>query len=751
MKLTIDHALLMAVEAQNEGRVETADGLYTAILKSEPKHADANHNLGLIAIDLGKIKIATNHFRTAIRANSSIADFWISHVDAYVRLSKLKAAKKIIDIARGNGIDPGRLDRCIDKIRELKNRTGNMPVPLNPPVRMQKGIVDLYQKHEFLAALNQISKLASAYPNSAELYNLRGACLRQLDQTNAAIQCYRAAISLNPENEEFFNNLGNVLRRSGRMDEAVNSYIGALNINPSYDQAYLNLGFLLMTITFSRPAPEVRGVIIKMLKKGNLVRPKEISAAIVSLLRCDADLDAILQEYASASAEAILGYVETNFSQNELLLQFMIACPIPDLKFEELFKTLRRTILFHIKKILPNDAPLKFQIALATQCFNNEFLYELTSDEIKLIKQLEADIELNLAKNIQPTSQELLCLLSYRPFHTFKWHSLVQIKPELTVLYNQQVTNHIEEQKIKLSLNTLDIMTNDISLRVKDQYEESPYPRWMSTGVVPTPKDVSQIMRESRIRLNKEDICKVKEPNILIAGCGTGQHAIETAVKFKNSKVLAIDLSTSSLAYAQRKTNELNITNIEYMQADILQLSQLDTQFDIVESVGVLHHMAQPIDGWRVLTSMLKPGGLIKIGLYSKLARQHITQIRKEISQLGLGPDIETLRRFRKKIISSDSAHYVKITNSGDFYSASTLRDLLFHVQEHQFTIPEIRNSLEILGLGFCGFEPFPQDNKFKEIYKEGEATYDLNNWENFENKFPDTFGRMYQFWGQKF
>ena len=133
-----------------------------------------------------------------------------------------------------------------------------------------------------------------------------------------------------------------------------------------------------------------------------------------------------------------------------------------------------------------------------------------------------------------------------------------------------------------------------------------------------------------KLKLFDDAIKEVEAPNILIAGCGTGQHSIGTAARFKDSKVLAIDLSLSSLSYAKRKTEELGIQDIDYMQADILDLGKLGRQFDIVESAGVLHHMEDPVAGWRVLTDCLKPGGLMKIGLYSELAREHIVEIRQE-------------------------------------------------------------------------------------------------------------------------
>ena len=111
----------------------------------------------------------------------------------------------------------------------------------------------------------------------------------------------------------------------------------------------------------------------------------------------------------------------------------------------------------------------------------------------------------------------------------------------------------------------------------------------------------------------------------LTGSIGTGKST--TAAMFKSSKVLAIDLSLSSLAYAKRKTEELAINNIEYMQADILDLGKLNKQFDIIESSGVLHHMDNPIKGWKVLTDCLTAGGLMRIGLYSELARKNIVKI----------------------------------------------------------------------------------------------------------------------------
>ena len=264
------------------------------------------------------------------------------------------------------------------------------------------------------------------------------------------------------------------------------------------------------------------------------------------------------------------------------------------------------------------------------------------------------------------------------------------------------------------------------------------------------PMSVSNVVEQINLKLHDNKITDVEKPEILIAGCGTGQHSIVTAARFESSKVFAVDLSLSSLAYAKRKTEEFAIENINYMQADILDLKKLNKQFDIIESSGVLHHMNDPMAGWQALTDCLKPGGLMKIGLYSELARLHIVKIRKEIIDAGIGSSDEEMKSFRDKTIESDNDHHRQVLRFPDFYSLSEFRDLLFHVQEHRFTIPQIKECVNKLGLYFCGFENELIVRDFKLKFPRNEDSYDLEKWQEYEEANPVVFAGMYQFWCQK-
>ena len=291
---------------------------------------------------------------------------------------------------------------------------------------------------------------------------------------------------------------------------------------------------------------------------------------------------------------------------------------------------------------------------------------------------------------------------------------------------------------------------DSVSRKVREQYERNPYPRWVKLRVLSKAKPIAKFCDEAKLSLHSEAIKRQSSPSILIAGCGTGQHSIETASRFANCQVTAVDLSRSSLAYAQRKTSELGITNIEYLQADILNLGELGRKFDIVESSGVLHHMADPMAGWRVLVDLLKTGGLMKIGLYSELARRHIVMTREEIAAEGIGSSGAEIRQFRHYLAESHDQHHFLLTRSPDFFSLSMLRDLIFHVQEHRFTAIKIQRCLEDLGLKFCGFQSQDIVSKFRDFFGKNAGTCDLALWHQFEESHPRTFAGMYQFWCQK-
>jgi SAM-dependent methyltransferase len=205
-----------------------------------------------------------------------------------------------------------------------------------------------------------------------------------------------------------------------------------------------------------------------------------------------------------------------------------------------------------------------------------------------------------------------------------------------------------------------------------------------------------------------------------------------------------------------RKADELGVSNIRFRQADILGLGALQERFHLIEAMGVLHHMENPMTGLQILAGLLEPQGFMRIGLYSRKARTYIEKARELIRSRGLLATPAGIRGARKmffelaKDVSTDE-WITKVVNSSDFYSLSNCRDLLFHVQETCYDLSEIASMLDRAGLRFLGFEPNARTlQQFRGLYSSAEDLADLGKWDEYENRFPDTFTGMYQFWCQK-
>lgn len=281
-----------------------------------------------------------------------------------------------------------------------------------------------------------------------------------------------------------------------------------------------------------------------------------------------------------------------------------------------------------------------------------------------------------------------------------------------------------------------------VSARVRAMYEEHPYPRWSSLAV----------SRRTTVRSLIRELAGREGPDpsqrILIAGCGTGRQAAHTARSFPDARILALDLSRASLGYAVRMTHALGIANVDYMQGDLLDLGRLSEQFSLIFCSGVLHHMHDPRAGWATLVERLHQRGIMKIALYSTIARRAVTAARDLLdSETRAGSDAD-VRAVRERLLALPPQHPARaVIESTDFYSLSGCRDLVMHVQERTYSIPQLGLELEALGLRFLGFQlPVTVQQAFSREFPAAGAARSLDAWAAFEERHPLTFWGMYQF-----
>ena len=764
--------LIKAKSYAGKGKMDEACQLYFRILERFPQNKSANDGLlrihETLAIDYkkelvslftqGKLDMAIDKAKLLTKKFTHSAEIWgilgssllcqgnfKEAIEGYRQALRIKPDYvevycNIGDALKGNG-------DLQEAIKHYKQAITIMPDNAN--VYNNIGTV-LIAVGDTDKAINNFKQAIAIKPDLLEAYNNLGNALCSKNDLNAGIKIYKQAILLQPNCAELLNNMGVALQSNNDLENAINSYAKAIRLRFDFDEAYFNMGLALKNVIFTTPNTDVQKIIVSILNKKTYVKPKDILKASISLLKSDFSIENVIKNFSTKKPGQLIQEVVQVLTNIPLLLKLMSVCPIADPELEVIFRKVRNVLLLSVNKTVFSEEILLFLSTLGLQCFINEFVYSENEKETKAIEELEFLISEILSKGQQPNPQFILCLASYKALHEYEWISFLRINNNIADVFTMHVMEPMQEKKIKTYIPVLENITNKVSSNVRAQYEINPYPRWINTCLTLKPLSISGVINEVDLRTFNKKINDIKNPNILIGGCGTGEHSTNSAIRFQNSNVLAIDLSLSSLAYAKRKTEEFNLKNIEYLQADILNIEKLKRQFDIVESVGVLHHMDNPIEGWEKLTDCLKPGGLMKIGLYSQLARQDIEKIRKKIEKLNFKIDDVAMKVFRDELINSGKENYKYIMQSPDFYCLSSLRDLIFHVQEHRFTLPQIKDCLSRLGLKFCGFESNEILKSFKLINSGVNDPYDLDKWSFYEKNNPLTFSNMYQFWCQK-
>ena len=167
MELTLDQALQKGIEAHKAGKVQEADQYYTAILKAQPKHPDANHNLGVLAVGVGKVQEALPFFKTALETNPNITQFWLSYIDALVKLDRITDAKAVFDQAKSNGANGDAFDQLEKKLGSEKGTpTNEKSNAQEPPKDQLQSVLNLYRQGQLQKALEKCEAISLQHPNS---------------------------------------------------------------------------------------------------------------------------------------------------------------------------------------------------------------------------------------------------------------------------------------------------------------------------------------------------------------------------------------------------------------------------------------------------------------------------------------------------------------------------------------------------------------------------------------------------------
>lgn len=403
-----------------------------------------------------------------------------------------------------------------------------------------------------------------------------------------------------------------------------------------------------------------------------------------------------------------------------------------DPEIELLLTALRREILFasrlsgNVQKFLP---------VLATQVWLNQYIFGESEAET-----IEIERRLSLPST---TLAEPARLALYRPMAEIGVDPMGPRGVEWRRLHDLSVREPNKEAAFATRLPVLTPLPLE-SEPVRAQYEAAPYPRWREIPAV-APGERRHLLSRFAPERTWDGGLKV-----LIAGCGTGRQALVAARGYGvDAEVTAVDISRRSLGHAAVRASEIGAPNLRLALADIMAIGDLGQCFDVIECFGVLHHLPDPLEGWRQLARLLAKDGIMQVALYRGAGRRHCAAARTRSREIDLGSAPADIRAFRHHVFANAARTDLReLLSIGDFYSMSGCRDLIFHARERDYDLEEIGASLDHLGLDFLGLQvPFPVQRRFSNRFKDVGAQRSLDDWETFEAESPDAFDALYRFW----
>ena len=696
-------ALLTLAETQRQnGRPNEADAVCARVLAMQPGHTRALHMRGLLAYDQGRLADALDCYEQALAVAPTVAAIHDGLAETYRALAQ-----------------PVEAERHYRRVSELRPTAvtllnlGNALMELDRP----KDAAGVYQSALYLDA------------NLPEAYNGLGNALAALGQPQAA-DAFARAIALRPEFTRAHEGLIDAYLAANDRQAALQAACQAL---PRTISPRLRLQFL-DCLANDGPAidiPGLRGAVQRALLE-RWTRPQDLAQATCRIVALRTPFDA----------------------HDPLLRTLLELAPVCHREVERELTKQRRILL---EAITAGDRPapemLGLSCVLARQCFINEYAWNCSPEEHGQVGRLRDALQADLDRGLSPPDAVLAAVAMYLPLAALSGADRLLSYPrkdEIAELVTQQIVEPFEELRLRDLIHRATSIDDDVSRLVRDQYEEHPYPRWVATAGAIERVHLADWLEGRFPRGAAVSLPADRVLDILIAGCGTGQQVVETIRSLADVKVTAIDLSLASLAYAARMTAKLDIGDIDYIQADLLQSAGLGRSFDMIGAGGVLHHLADPWRGWRALLGLLRPGGVMNVLLYTERGRRDVRCAREWISSQGHAPTAEGIRRCRHELMALHEDWASRLSASPDFFSASGCRDLLFHAHEQAVTLPEVSRFLAGEGVTLLGVETSTSTEQMFEAWDKGtsrDPLRDLARWDLFEAEHPDCFAGMLNLW----
>jgi SAM-dependent methyltransferase len=232
------------------------------------------------------------------------------------------------------------------------------------------------------------------------------------------------------------------------------------------------------------------------------------------------------------------------------------------------------------------------------------------------------------------------------------------------------------------------------SKNVSNMYRKFPYPFPNSKT-----KNVNELLNLFKI-FSIENKFNFDNKNVLDVGTGTGHRIMNVALNYKKTCFLGLDFSKNSIKIAQELVKKNQATNIKFSVANLLKKIDSKQKFDVILSMGVLHHVSNPERGLKNILSVLEKNGILFLYLYGKLGG-HQRMIKKKIISLLLKNKTNYEEGIKLvKEMKFDSFEYGwNIDYKTELEKNSVIVDAYLHANEKLYDFDDIHALMQNSGL----------------------------------------------------
>ena len=788
----------IAVQQHRAGHLAKAETLYRAVLARNPKHIGAWHNLGLLGMQTNRPVVAIEGYAAALELDDRKPD-WHSRLALAQRvLGRLDDA--IEHFRRAIELEPERVETHLNLAGVLAQRGKadeavacyRRALALKPDaVEAHHDLgVALLTQGQFDQALAHFQQALTLDPNLAQAHLNIGNLFLAQGRFVEAEPHYQRGLAINADFPKAQHSLGLALAMQGKLAEAVPRFERAVALKADFSEASNDLARTLYNLDRTDEAlralaraiacngtAETKGLFVQFLRDRRTIpqvddlqrllvqalsepwaRPGKVGLVAAPLIKNDATLRRYIARAATAWPRRLSGtelWDETGLaalSEHRLLGSLLKSAPVCDVALERFLTNVRFALLEMATTgtaTAVEEKALDFCCSLAQQCFLNEYVYVCTDEESDRARSLHASLTDAIASDAAVPALRLAVAACYSPLHSF---------PRVAALLEPKLAQGCDRLAAAAGAGT----RGRAAIAAINPGVDADRGRRVGRGAAPIRGKPISALGEVRAPGTAVDHRPVPAQQIPGGAIPQSRQGERRHPDRRLRHRPAADQQRAEISPGAPARGRPQPRSLAYAQRHAAALGLERSTLPRPTSSSWRRPGAPSLSSWRVgccttwptlcrwwsLLSLLRPGGAMAIGLYSELARGGVGATRVR-SQRGyeLRPKHPPCRQDLKGL--AGSARIIG-SRGPSFRSISACRDLLFHVQEHRLTLPQIDSFLSDSGLTFLGFDLGERQRAgYRAKFPGDPAMTDLGCWDNFERENPDTFVGMYQFWAQ--